>query len=191
MNLSSEACVISHHIWGISPKTDFLAMVLDFPSKTLQMFCYQSDSADHWLILERNYLFTQVAVPGGTVNNTYPTPDLSQQGPYAVCAKRHDLNNVMSNVSWTKHSRHVSNDGFSCSVCHTAHGLGSLSAGVSGERLINFDVAVVGQNQASPISYNRGSNTCTLTCHSAVHNVNGTVAVNGSVLPQSMPVVRH
>jgi predicted CXXCH cytochrome family protein len=142
-------------------------------------------------VLERNYQFTQAAVPGGIVNNTYPTPDLSPQGPYALCAKCHDLNNIMSNAGWTQHSRHVSSDGFSCSVCHTAHGLGSLSAGVSGERLINFDIAVVGQNQSSPISYNRGSNTCTLTCHNAAHNPDGSVSVNGIALPQALPVIRR
>jgi predicted CXXCH cytochrome family protein len=142
-------------------------------------------------ILERNYQFTQAAVPGGTVNNTYPTPDLSPQGPYAMCAKCHDLNNIMSNASWSQHSRHVSNDGFSCSACHTSHGLGSISATVSGERLINFDIAVVGQNQTSPITYNRASNTCTLTCHNAAHNADGTVSVNGTILPQALPVIRH
>jgi predicted CXXCH cytochrome family protein len=142
-------------------------------------------------ILERNYQFTQAAVRGGIVNNTYPTPDLSPQGPYALCAKCHDLNNIMSNASWSQHSRHVSSDGFSCSVCHTAHGLGSLSAGVSGERLINFDIAVVGQNQTSPITYNRASNTCTLTCHNAAHNPDGSVSVNGVVLPQALPVIRR
>jgi hypothetical protein len=69
--------------------------------------------------------------------------------------------------------------------------MGSIAATVSGERLINFDVAVVGQNQTSPISYNRASNTCTLTCHNAAHNPDGTVSVNGAVLPQAIPVIRR
>jgi hypothetical protein len=138
-------------------------------------------------ILERNYQFSQAAIPGGTVSNTYPTPDLSPQGPYALCAKCHDLNNIMSNASWTQHSRHISNDGFSCSVCHTAHGMGAVSASVSGERLVNFDIAVVGQKPGLTISYNRATNTCTLVCHNAVHNANGTVSVNGVVLPQVLP----
>ncbi len=142
-------------------------------------------------ILERNYQFTQAAVPGGPVNNTYPTPDMSPQGPYSLCAKCHDLSNIMSNASWAQHSRHISNDGFSCSVCHTSHGMGSVSAGVSGERLINFDIAVVGPNQASPISYNRATNTCTLTCHNAAHNANGSVSVNGVALPQIMQGIKH
>jgi predicted CXXCH cytochrome family protein len=134
-------------------------------------------------ILERNYQFTQAAVPGGTVTNTYPTPDLSPQGPYAMCAKCHDLNNIISNASWNQHGRHVSTNGFSCSVCHTSHGMGAVNPSISGERLVNFDIGVVGQNNGAPISYNRATNTCTLTCHNAAHNANGTVSVNGAVLP--------
>ena len=142
-------------------------------------------------ILERNYQFSQAAAPGGTVTNTYPTPDLSPQGPYALCAKCHDLNNILSNASWSQHNLHVSTGGFSCSVCHTAHGVGAVSAGISGERLINFDINVVGSNQGTTISYNRATNTCTLVCHNAVHNANGSVSVNGTVLPQVAPVRKN
>jgi len=142
-------------------------------------------------ILERNYQFSQAAVPGGTVTNTYPNPDLSQQGPYAMCAKCHDLGKVIANTSWTQHGLHVSTGGFSCSVCHTAHGMGAVNPGVTGERLVNFDIAVVGQSNGAPITYNRGSNTCTLTCHNAAHNPNGTVTVNGSVLPQVLSGPKH
>jgi predicted CXXCH cytochrome family protein len=131
-------------------------------------------------ILERNYQFSQANIPGGMVTNTYPTPDVSPQGPYALCAKCHDLNNILSNVSWSQHNRHISSDGFSCSVCHTAHGMGAI-------RLINFDINVVGQNQGSPISYNGAMNTCTLVCHNATHNADGSVSVNGVVLPQVLP----
>jgi hypothetical protein len=125
------------------------------------------------------------------VTNTYPTPEVSPQGPYALCAKCHDLTSILSNASWSRHSLRVSTEGFSCSVCHTAHGMGAVSAPVSGERLIHFDIKVVGQNQAAPISYNRGTNTCTLTCHNAAHNANGTVSMNGTVLPQISPVRKN
>ncbi len=127
-------------------------------------------------ILEHNYQFSQAATPGGLVTNTFPNPDPSLNGPYGMCAKCHDLTKVTANTSWTKHSSHVSQDGFSCSVCHTAHGMGSVAPGVSGERLVNFDVNVVGQNNGAPISYNRGSNTCTLTCHQVAHNADGSVS---------------
>ena len=136
-------------------------------------------------ILERNYQFSQATTPGGAVTNLYPTPDLSPQGPYALCAKCHDLNVVLTNASWPMHMSHVSQDGFSCSVCHTAHGMGTINPSISGERLINFDIAVVGQNQGASISYNHASNTCTLVCHNTAHNA------DGSVTAQSLPAIRH
>jgi hypothetical protein len=83
---------------------------------------------------------------------------------------------VLANTSWLKHFSHVSNDGFSCSVCHTAHGMGANSPNVTGERLVNFDVNVVASNNGLPISYNRGTGNCTLTCHMVTHNANGTVS---------------
>jgi hypothetical protein len=50
--------------------------------------------------------------------------------------------------------------------------MGSTSATISGERLVNFDVNVVAPNGTTPItySYNGGSDSCTLTCHGVAHN---------------------
>ena len=127
-------------------------------------------------ILEHNYQFSQSATPGGLVTNTFPNPDLSLNGPYGMCAKCHNLSNVISNASFLQHSNHISQDGFSCSTCHSSHGMGSISPGVSGERMVNFDANVVGQNNGAPISYNRSSNTCTLTCHQTAHNADGTIS---------------
>lgn len=124
-------------------------------------------------ILERNYQFGQATMPGGPVTNLYPNPDTSPQGPYAMCAKCHNLATVMSAASWAYHADHVATDGFSCSICHTAHGMGAVSPSVTGERLINFDVNVVAQNGANPISYNRAANTCTLVCHGEAHDATG------------------
>ncbi len=126
-------------------------------------------------ILERNYQFSQAAAPGGVVTNLFPTPDLTFTGPYAMCAKCHDLTQIVGNTSWPLHSKHVSEEGFSCSVCHTAHGMGANSPSISGERLVNFDANVVGENNGAPIAYNRGSNSCTLMCHAVAHNADGSV----------------
>ena len=52
-------------------------------------------------ILEHNYQFSQAAAPGGLVTNTFPNPDLSLNGPYGMCAKCHDLSNVVANTSFT------------------------------------------------------------------------------------------
>jgi Outer membrane cytochrome MtrC/MtrF-like, domains II/IV len=127
-------------------------------------------------ILERNYQFSQAGVPGGPVTNTFPNPDLGINGPYAMCAKCHDLNQVLANTSWLKHNSHVAQDGFSCSVCHTAHGMGASSPNVTGERLVNFDINVVGANNNLPISFNRGTGTCVLMCHQVAHNPDGSVS---------------
>jgi len=126
-------------------------------------------------LLEHNYQFSQAASPGGLVTNTFPNPDLTINGPYGMCAKCHDLTIVNSIVSYSGHVSHVGKDGFSCSVCHTAHGMGATSTTVSGERMVNFDGNVVGQNNGQPISYNRSSNTCTLACHQMAHNSDGSV----------------
>jgi hypothetical protein len=127
-------------------------------------------------ILEHNYQFSQAAVPGGTVTNLFPSPDLSLNGPYGMCVKCHDLSKVLANTSFPQHNSHVSQMGFSCSVCHTPHGMGSISPTVSGQRLVNFDINVVGENNGSPISYNRSSNTCILACHQTAHNAGGSVS---------------
>jgi hypothetical protein len=126
-------------------------------------------------ILERRYEFSQAPSPGQAVSNLFPNPDLSVNGPYGLCAKCHDLTNqIIKNTSWNQHSSHI-NAGFTCSTCHTSHGNGAASGAISGERLVNFDVNVVGPNGGIPVSYNRNTNTCTLVCHNTAHNADGTV----------------
>jgi hypothetical protein len=140
-------------------------------------------------ILERRYEFSQVAVaagPGTPIQNLFISPSLSGggagAGPYALCAKCHNLSNVLSDASFKPgttgkggHFTHISEQGVSCSVCHTSHGMGSVATGISGERLVNFDLKVVAPNGASPVSYNHATNTCTLKCHSYNHNSDGSV----------------
>jgi predicted CXXCH cytochrome family protein len=127
-------------------------------------------------ILERRYEFSQTPTPGGTITNLFPSPDVSSVGPYALCGKCHDLpNQIMQNTSWNEHASHI-NAGFTCSTCHTSHGMGAASGSISGERLINFDVNVVASNGGLPISYNRAANSCVLVCHQVAHNANGTIS---------------
>jgi predicted CXXCH cytochrome family protein len=120
-------------------------------------------------ILERRYDMSQAPAPGLAISNLSLPPILTATGNYALCAKCHDLTNVVSNASFKEHARHI-NDGFSCSVCHTAHGVGPQSATVSGERMVNFDTNVVAPNGKTPISYTRATNSCSLTCHGHAHN---------------------
>jgi predicted CXXCH cytochrome family protein len=125
-------------------------------------------------ILERRYEFSQAAVPGQQISNLFPNPDLTVNGPYALCGKCHDLaNQIMKNTTFNDHANHI-NAGVSCSTCHTAHGMGATSGTISGERLVNFDLNVVAPNGASPPSYSRATNSCTLTCHGVAHTGSAT-----------------
>lgn len=131
-------------------------------------------------ILERRYEFSQAPGPGQLITNLYPNPDLSVTGPYAMCGKCHDLpNQIMKNTSWSQHSSHI-NAGFSCSTCHTAHGMGGTNPNISGQRLINFDVNVVAPNGNMPISYRYPADTCVLVCHETAHYANGSVAAQNA-----------
>jgi predicted CXXCH cytochrome family protein len=121
-------------------------------------------------LLERRYEFSQTASPGGSIVNLFPNPDLTVNGPYAMCAKCHDLSQILANTSFSEHARHI-DDGFTCSACHAAHGMGGQSNGISGERLVNFDLNVVAPNGGDPISYSRPTNSCTLTCHNHPHQI--------------------
>jgi hypothetical protein len=118
-------------------------------------------------ILERRYEISTATTPGSDLLNTYPNPDLSVNGPYALCAKCHDLSIVMSSGP---HNRHVGEIGASCSVCHSAHGVMGASGGISGERMVNFDLNVVAPSGTSPISYNRATGSCSLRCHGEGHH---------------------
>jgi predicted CXXCH cytochrome family protein len=123
-------------------------------------------------LLERRYELSQTPTPGGSISNLYPNPDLSISGPYALCAKCHDLTQVLSAASFSEHARHI-NDGFSCSTCHTSHGNGAQTGTISGERLVNFDLNVVASNGGTPITYSHATNSCTLTCHNHAHGSGG------------------
>jgi predicted CXXCH cytochrome family protein len=137
-------------------------------------------------ILERQYVASETTAPGQLITNLKPNPDLTVSGPYALCGKCHNLANVISNASFSEHARHI-NDGFSCSVCHTAHGMGGTSSTVSGERLVNFDVNVVATNDG-PISYSRATNSCGLICHGHAHELSGPTVTrkHGTPLPRPL-----
>jgi hypothetical protein len=137
-------------------------------------------------ILERQYIASETTAPGQLITNLNPNPDLTVSGPYALCAKCHNLANVVSNASFSEHARHI-NDGFSCSVCHTAHGMGATSSTVSGERLVNFDVNVVAPN-GGPISYSRSTNSCGLTCHGQAHLSSDPSVTRKRTTPQPWPL---
>ena len=53
-----------------------------------------------------------------------------------------------------------------------------------GSRWWSFDVAVVGINGTNPISYNRATGSCTLSCHNHAHGTGtGAAALQKTVQP--------
>ncbi len=188
---SSSSHPVTHVRMSAMPQPSLLANMLNLDGVTqgrsmgVQILCTDCHSSDDnrefggtgpngphgskfTHILERRYEFSQTVVPGQLISNLFPNPDLSVNGPYAMCAKCHSLTQIMGNSSFTQHARHI-NDGFSCSVCHTAHGMGAVNGAISGERLVNFDLNVVAPNGARPIFYSRATNSCTLMCHQHPH----------------------
>ncbi|MBZ5648356.1 MAG: hypothetical protein LAN37_14170 [Acidobacteriia bacterium] len=135
-----------------------------------------------WMhILERRYEFSQAPAPGQNITNPLqgltPSNLGSIGGPFAMCAKCHDLtgSGILSASSFSGHASHIITDGFSCSVCHTAHGVAQTGS-IPGVGLVNFDANVVSANGSGvPISYNSATNTCTLRCHGYDHNGDGTI----------------
>ena len=132
-------------------------------------------------ILERRYEFSQAPIPGAFITNPFPNPSLSAEGgangsPYALCAKCHDLAQILNNSSFSEHARHVSRTDSPARYATPPTALGGQMATVSGERMVNFDVNVVAPNGMTPISYQRATNSCSLTCHGHAHNLVGTPA---------------
>ncbi len=200
MNLSAKSShPVMHTRSSGMPQPSLLTTMLDFNGGTTngrtmgsQIFCTDCHNSDDnrefgrsgpngphgskwWHILERDYEDSQAPGGPGTLVtvNLNPQPDLSVNGPYGMCAKCHNLRIVMQSVSWTYHNNHVSGDGFSCSTCHTAHGMNATSANATGTRMVDFDLNVVGKNGSFPISYDPGSNTCVLQCHNTAHDPGG------------------
>jgi hypothetical protein len=155
-------------------------------------------------ILERRYEMSQVASgvspaggPGSPIINTFPGPQTSAggaaPGPWALCGKCHNLTTLLGD---SMHSLHVAGPGASCSVCHTAHGLGATFPNITGERLVNFDTNVVAPlNALTPISYNRnaGNDTCSLICHAYSHNalqINNVASNQAKTKPKPKAVPR-
>ena len=122
-------------------------------------------------IFERRYEMSQAAAAGTAVINTFPNPDLGVNGPYSLCSKCHDLDRVLSSTSpFPAHAAHVNDQGLSCSTCHTGHGNGGQNPAISGERLVNFDLNVVGQFNNQPVAFSKAQRSCTLTCHGSNHD---------------------
>ena len=224
MNVAAKSShPVMHTRTSSLPQPSLLTTMLDFNGGTtngrtmgVQIFCTDCHNADDnrefgrsgpngphgsrwWHILERDYEDSQAPGGPGTLItiNLNPQPDLSVNGPYGMCAKCHNLSIVMQSVSWSGHNNHVYTDGFSCSTCHTAHGMTATSANPTGLRMVDFDTNVVGQDTDPngtrwPISYDSGAKTCVLMCHNTAHDPGGgTRRLSGAQQPGSVGTIKR
>ena len=111
-------------------------------------------------------------------------PNPESAAAYALCYKCHDRISILSNESFSLHSRHITGGGGGagsdggglpqdtpCSVCHDPHGVSRVGTH-SGEKLINFDIDVVEPNNAGELYYASSgmfSGSCSLRCHGKEH----------------------
>lgn len=120
-------------------------------------------------ILERAYSYnTPPTNPGGTIGRvTYSV------SAYALCDKCHDVNNsVVQDRSFGEHRKHVVEQGVSCSVCHSSHGINGGN-GVNNKFLVNFDLSIVAPTNSGVLKYESTAfrnGRCYLVCHGVTHN---------------------
>jgi hypothetical protein len=111
-------------------------------------------------LLERNY-----AVLDDNTESEYE---------YAMCYKCHQRSSILSDQSFSQHSKHIVDERTPCSVCHDPHGVTiTLTLGGDHTHLINFDTTIVRPEPATRrIEYRdagRFAGSCTLTCHGEEH----------------------
>jgi predicted CXXCH cytochrome family protein len=133
---------------------------------------------------------------------TYDTTDGSTESAqaYALCYRCHERNSILSNASFSSHSKHIVDERTPCSVCHDAHGIPSAQGNmINNSRLMNFDVGVVSPDPVTGrLEYRTlgpGAGECYLSCHGVAHSPlaypNGGGAAGGAggmVLPQRQPI---
>jgi predicted CXXCH cytochrome family protein len=110
------------------------------------------------------------------LSEEYRTGDDVVESPqsYDLCYRCHDRSSILAGDSFTEHRRHIVDQRASCAVCHDAHGVPSDEGDPSThERLINFDLSIVGpealSGQMEFIHIGQDSGACSLNCHGENH----------------------
>ncbi len=93
---------------------------------------------------------------------------------YELCYSCHSRTSILSNVSFGRHSLHVSGEGATCNLCHDPHGI-SVSQGntTNNSHLINFDRSIVSPDASGNLRFvSTGTNSgyCLLRCHGQTHD---------------------
>jgi predicted CXXCH cytochrome family protein len=111
----------------------------------------------------------------GLLAANYTTADFTSESStaYNLCYLCHDRTSILSNQSFSAHSKHIVDQRTSCATCHDSHGIGAAQGTPrNNSHLINFDITVVHADPTGRLEYvdkGMGSGQCTLSCHGTVH----------------------
>ncbi|MFC1761244.1 multiheme c-type cytochrome [Planctomycetota bacterium] len=106
----------------------------------------------------------------------YETSDFTTESSfaYALCYDCHSRNSILSNESFSGHTRHLA-ERIPCSACHDAHGISSAQGTrTQNTHLINFDTKIVspdssnGRLEFEDLGIYQGK--CYLMCHGYQHS---------------------
>jgi predicted CXXCH cytochrome family protein len=116
--------------------------------------------SNHDFLLERNY----------TVRDDTSESEFE----YAMCYKCHERTSILSDESFSEHSRHIEHERSPCSACHDPHGISTTSGSLSDHtHLINFDITIVrpepGTQRLEFRDLGTFAGSCTLVCHGERH----------------------
>lgn len=105
-----------------------------------------------------------------TVDNT-----AESAATYALCYRCHERTSILSNRSFSSHSKHIVDYKTPCTVCHDSHGIASVQGTATNHaHLINFDTTVVRPDPLTQRLEYRSTGTrqgeCALLCHNAPHS---------------------
>ncbi|MCX5688981.1 MAG: cytochrome C, partial [Planctomycetota bacterium] len=112
----------------------------------------------------------------GLLSARYEVADNTSESAsvYALCYKCHDRANILNDVSFKEHKKHIVDLRAPCAACHDAHGIGSAQGTATGNsNLINFATAIVTPSRRTGrLEYRdtgRYRGQCYLTCHGEDH----------------------
>jgi len=110
------------------------------------------------------------------LEKNYRTIDFTQENPssYELCYKCHSRDSILSNQSFSDHSKHIVEKNTPCSACHDPHGISALQGNpINNSHLINFDLTIVLPNSLGRLEFEdlgRLAGQCFLNCHGKEHN---------------------
>ncbi len=163
LNEFSEDNPSYHPVFGVGINQNVPSLIAPW-SETSIMYCtdcHNNDSASP-------------AGPHGSMNvpllaqpQVFTDYNRSSTSLYALCYECHSSASILSDVTFSKHKKHIQREQTACTTCHDPHG------STTNSHLINFNTDYVFPNQDGLlewVDYGNNSGACYLLCHGEDHN---------------------